>query len=169
MNTSDTEAWLFRDNWIHAIVAHDDVIKWKHFLRYWPLMEDRWIPLTKPVFTQPFVQPQINENIKAPCHWPLWGESTGARWIHYTHIHTHKGSVTREMQYSFVYVCWATPPRLTLRDKSISSTEVKFTCQGMAYTWRTTFTKYCLPSSTVCDWAMYLMGWKFTFASNICI
>ena len=24
---------------------HDDVIKWKHFLRYWP--GDRWIPLTK--------------------------------------------------------------------------------------------------------------------------
>ena len=27
------------------------------------------------------VQVQIKENIKAPRHWPLWGESTGDRWI----------------------------------------------------------------------------------------
>ena len=27
-----------------------------------------------PLFTQPFVQAQIKENIKAPSHWPLWGE-----------------------------------------------------------------------------------------------
>ena len=24
---------------------------------------------------------RIKENIKAPCHWPLWGEFTGHRWI----------------------------------------------------------------------------------------
>ena len=28
-----------------------------------------------------FVQAQINENIKAPHHWPLWVEFTGDRWI----------------------------------------------------------------------------------------
>ena len=33
-----------------------------------------WLP-------KPFVQAQIKENIKAPRHWPLWGESTGHRWI----------------------------------------------------------------------------------------
>ena len=27
---------------------------------------------------------QIKENIKVPCHWPLWGEFTGDRWIHHT-------------------------------------------------------------------------------------
>ena len=32
-------------------------------------------------FTQKFIQAQINENIKAPHHWPLWGEFTGYRWI----------------------------------------------------------------------------------------
>ena len=32
-------------------------------------------------FVQPFVQAQIKENTKALCHWPLWGESTGDRWI----------------------------------------------------------------------------------------
>ena len=33
------------------------------------------------LFTQPFVQAQIKENIKSPCHCSLWGESTGDRWI----------------------------------------------------------------------------------------
>ena len=33
------------------------------------------------LFTHPFVQAQIKENSKAPRHWPLWGESTGDRWI----------------------------------------------------------------------------------------
>ena len=32
-------------------------------------------------FAQPTVQGQIEESIKAPRHWPLWGESTGDRWI----------------------------------------------------------------------------------------
>ena len=30
--------------------------------------------------TQPSIQAQIKENIKAPRHWPLWGEFTGDRW-----------------------------------------------------------------------------------------
>ena len=30
-----------------------------------------------PVFTQPFIQTQIKENIKAPRHWPLCGDFTG--------------------------------------------------------------------------------------------
>ena len=33
------------------------------------------------MFTQPFIQMQIKENIKAPRHWPLCGEFTGDRWI----------------------------------------------------------------------------------------
>ena len=32
------------------------------------------------LFTQPFVQPQVKENIKAPRHWQLWGIFTGDRW-----------------------------------------------------------------------------------------
>ena len=42
-----------------------------------------WWYLKSPVsrlFVQPYVQAQINE-IQAPRHWPLWGESTGHRWI----------------------------------------------------------------------------------------
>ena len=54
------------------------------------------------LFTQPFVQAYINENIEAPPHWPLWGEFTGVRWIH-RWIHRsllnspHQGPVTRKM------------------------------------------------------------------------
>ena len=33
------------------------------------------------LFAQLFVQVKINENIKAPRHRPLWGESTDNRWI----------------------------------------------------------------------------------------
>ena len=36
------------------------------------------------IVAQPFVQAQLKENIKAPGHWPLWGESTGDRWIPFT-------------------------------------------------------------------------------------
>ena len=31
------------------------------------------------LFTKPFIQAQIKENIKAPHHWPLYGEFTGDR------------------------------------------------------------------------------------------
>ena len=29
------------------------------------------------LFTKPFLQTQLKENIKAPRHWPLWGTSSG--------------------------------------------------------------------------------------------
>ena len=44
------------------------------------------------IFVEPFVQAQIKENIKPPCHCPLWGETTGDRWFP-----PHKGQVTRKM------------------------------------------------------------------------
>ena len=41
-------------NWLSFVQKiHDDVIKWKHFLRYWPLCREftghRWIPPQRPV------------------------------------------------------------------------------------------------------------------------
>ena len=33
--------------------------------------------LASSLFAQLFVQAEIEENIKAPYHWPLWGESIG--------------------------------------------------------------------------------------------
>ena len=43
------------------------------------------------LFTQPFIQTQIKENIKAPRHWPLCGNSPGQV------TSPHKGPVTRKM------------------------------------------------------------------------
>ena len=65
------------------------------------------------LLTQPFIQAQIKENIKAPRHWPLCGEFTGDRWIprtngqqwgkfsigwrhHDFYVSSHKFSMTRE-------------------------------------------------------------------------
>ena len=55
----------------------------------------RWRPKppVSPLFTQPFIQAQIKENIKVPRHWPLCGEFTIDRWI----PRTHKWPVTRKM------------------------------------------------------------------------
>ena len=36
------------------------------------------------LFIHSFVQAQINENIKAPRYWPLWGEVADNRWISWT-------------------------------------------------------------------------------------
>ena len=33
------------------------------------------------LFTQPFIQARMKENIKAPRHWILWREFTDDRWI----------------------------------------------------------------------------------------
>ena len=37
--------------------------------------------LASPLRAQSFAEAQIKENIKAPRHWPLWGESTGHWWF----------------------------------------------------------------------------------------
>ena len=39
----------------------------------------RFISPASPLFTQPFIQAQIKENIKAPRHWPLGGEFIGGQ------------------------------------------------------------------------------------------
>ena len=44
------------------------------------------------LFAQPFIQAKMKENIKAPRHWPLWGEFTVVRWIP-----PHTGPVRRKM------------------------------------------------------------------------
>ena len=43
----------------------------------------RWRPNSPAsrLFAQSFVEAQIKENIKAPRHWPLWGEVTYGRWF----------------------------------------------------------------------------------------
>ena len=52
-------------------------------LLLWTITMTRWRLKSSALrlFTQPFIQAQIKENIKAPRLWPLWGEFTGDRWI----------------------------------------------------------------------------------------
>ena len=47
-----------------------------------------------PLFTRPFSQAQIKENIKAPRHWPLCGEFTGDRWISRTKMASNAENVS---------------------------------------------------------------------------
>ena len=55
------------------------------------------------LFTHPFIQVQIKENIHVPCHWPLWGEIT-VRGNHRSPVNSpHKGPVTRKL-FPFDYV-----------------------------------------------------------------
>ena len=48
---------------------------WRHYGR-----NDVLLPASR-LFTQPFIQAQIKENIKALRHWSLYGEFTDDRWI----------------------------------------------------------------------------------------
>ena len=75
---------------------------WYNVIMHWSVIPDT-IPMTSwwqrwrlkspdsRLFTQPFIQTQIKENIKAPRHWPLCGEFTGP-------VNSpHKRPVTRKM------------------------------------------------------------------------
>ena len=57
------------------------------------------------LFTQPFVQAQIKENIKASRPWTLWGEFTDDWWIPHT-----KGPVTRKRFPFDDVITWFDPP-----------------------------------------------------------
>ena len=68
------------------------------------------------LFTQPFIQAQIKENIKTRRHWPLWGEFTGDRWIPHTrgqwrgkcfHLMTSSCMPTMFLTQSCVLVHWS--------------------------------------------------------------
>ena len=63
------------------------------------------------LFTQPFIQAQIKENIKAPCHWPLWGEFPTQRacnaanvsiwWRHHIYLsHIHANTTAFHMRFA---------------------------------------------------------------------
>ena len=59
--------------WRHSLPSEIVV---KHYSDRWRLKSPAYR-----LFAQPFGQARIKENIKAPRHWPLWGESTGDWWI----------------------------------------------------------------------------------------
>ena len=57
---------------ISLMAVHDDVFKSKRFPRSWPFVRGMH---RSPVNSRLF-KAQIEETIKAPHHWPLWGEFT---------------------------------------------------------------------------------------------
>ena len=66
-----------------------------------------WWRLRSPasrLFTQPFIQTQIKENIKAPRHWPLCGEFTG----------TGEFPAQRASYVEYVSIWWRHHARLSL-------------------------------------------------------
>ena len=62
------------------------------------------------MFPQLLVQAQIKENIKAPRHWPLWGEFTGDRWSSLTKGQ-QRGKCFNFMTSSWHYMQRWRPPR----------------------------------------------------------
>ena len=67
------------------------------------------------LFTQPFIQAQIKEIIKAPRHWPLCGEFTGDQWIPHTNgqlrWNCFHSSFIR-WRYHFIWECDAVDPKV---------------------------------------------------------
>ena len=67
--------------WLTVIIA-----VWGGNIQYWPNIH-KTTPtgsIKSPasgLFVQPFVQVKIKENIKAPHHWPLWGEYISDWWF----------------------------------------------------------------------------------------
>ena len=53
----------------------------QNFAVTWSWVRWRLKSPASPLFTQPFIQVRIKENIKAPRYWPLCGEFTDDRWI----------------------------------------------------------------------------------------
>ena len=60
------------------------IAQWLHWLQLFfsrKAVADRLQYMCDRGFTQPFIETQLKENIKAPRHWPLCGEFTGDQWI----------------------------------------------------------------------------------------
>ena len=62
--------------------GHDDVIKWKHFPRYWPLCGEfighRWIPRTKASDAEPWsflLIYTLNKRLSKQSSWGWWFET----------------------------------------------------------------------------------------------
>ena len=69
---------------VNNVVLHDGIMTKIHLQGIALTSWWAWWRLKSPaswLFTQPFFQAQIKENIKAPRHWHLCGKFTGDRWI----------------------------------------------------------------------------------------
>ena len=91
--------------------------------------------------TQPFIQAQIKENIKAPRHWPLCGEFTGDRWIPRTNGQSRGKCFHLMMSSCFIEswpIAWEEYPSLYVLHQSLW-------CM-LPFMW---FTAYCCCASYV--------------------
>ena len=100
----------------------------------------RWCPKSPAsrLFTQPFIQAQIKENIKAPRHWPLWGKSPV----------TGEFSAQRSSYGEYVFIWWRHHD-FTLheaRPLSYSSLWLLLPCHRY----------YCL----MCWLSIYMLSWR---------
>ena len=70
-------SWIALEFIVTGVQVYCEVMTWQGFppLEWCHNERHGWL------FAQPFVQAHIKGNIKAPCHWPLWGESAGDWWI----------------------------------------------------------------------------------------
>ena len=71
-------------------LVHDDVIKWKHFPRYWPLVRGihrpRWIPRTKASDAELWCFLHLNKRLSKQS-WGWWFETPSCSlWRHMTII-----------------------------------------------------------------------------------
>ena len=63
----------------HSDALHDDVIKWKHFPRYWPFVGHRWIPSTKASDAKLGVFFDLRQNKGLSKQWWGWRFETPSR------------------------------------------------------------------------------------------
>ena len=89
-------------------VMHGDVMKWKHFLRYWPLCGEftchRWIPLTKPVTLSfdIFFDLCMNKRLSIQSWQRLFETSSRSLWRHCNGLLAYRVVATAVMIFSYI-------------------------------------------------------------------
>ena len=96
---------------------HDDVIKWKHFPRYWPFERGihRWIPLTKASDAE------------------LWCFLWSAPWINGWVNNREAGNLIRYRVHYDVTVMLDPYKKMTLRDVHVDSHHLQVNCLSSPY------------------------------------
>ena len=67
-------------NWKIWFLYKIEILRALRFKSSWAFLKRLKSPASR-LFTQPFIQAQMKENLKAPRHWPLCGEVTGDQLI----------------------------------------------------------------------------------------
>ena len=104
--------WTLRSLWVFCLnsycwsyVIHDDIIKWKHFLRYWPLCGvftgHRWISLTKASDAEVwhFLDLGLNKRLSKQS-WGWWFETPSLP------LWCHSNDTCIYIIYMYTYIPW---------------------------------------------------------------